>query len=430
MKLTTYFLSLLFIVQMSNAQSKPEHNYDESKVPEFQVPDPLTTFNGAKVSNSSQWLEDRRPELYSFFEENVYGKVPGKLDNISFEVIEHADNALNGMATRKQIRVTATKNNRSLNFTILLYLPKGQSKAPVFLGHNFLGNHTVNKDSNIIITKAWVKNTKRLGITDNRAKESSRGVRTNRWAIEKIIAKGFALATIYYGEIDPDKDVEDDLDKGDFTDGIHPLFYEEGQQIPKANEWGSIAAWAWGLSRALDYFETDSDIDATKVIAFGHSRLGKASLWAAATDQRFAAVISNNSGCGGAALSKRKFGETLGRINRVFPHWFSDSFNTYNNNEEALPIDQHQLLSLIAPRPLYVASAIEDRWSDPRGEFLSAHYATAVYNLFDKEGISSQIMPEVDRPIQHTVAYHIRTGKHDVTDYDWEQYIKWAKEQL
>ncbi|MFK5973767.1 MAG: acetylxylan esterase, partial [Flavobacteriaceae bacterium] len=292
------------------------------------------------------------------------------------------------------------------------------------------GNHTIDKDPNIIITEAWVMNDKGLEISDHRPKESSRGIRTNRWPVKKIIAKGFALATIYYGEIDPDKKDEKDLGKGDFTDGIHPLFYKDGQQQPKVNEWGSIAAWAWGLSRALDYFETDPDIDETKVIAFGHSRLGKTSLWAAASDQRFAAVISNNSGCVGAALSKRKFGETIDRINRIFPHWFCDNFNTYNNNEKSLPVDQHQLLSLIAPRPIYVASALEDRWSDPKGEFLSAHYATPVYNLFDKEGISSQIMPKVDHPIQHTIAYHIRTGKHDVTDYDWENYIKWAKEQL
>lgn len=417
MKLPAYFLIFLFVSHMSNAQSESEYNYDENKVPEFKVPDPLTTFDGEKISNSSGWLDKRRPELYSFFEEQVYGKIPGKIENLVFEVIERGE-GLKGRALRKQIKVTASKNGRSISFTILLYLPKGESKVPVFLGHNFLGNHTVNEDSNIIMTAAWVMNNEGLGISDNRPKETSRGARATRWAIEKIIAGGFGLATIYYGEVDPDKN--------DFSDGLHPLFYQENQKNPNVDEWGSIAAWAWGLSRALDYFETDKEIDENKVIAFGHSRLGKASLWAGASDQRFAGVISNDSGCGGAALSKRKFGETVERINQVFPHWFCNNFKQFNANEDALPVDQHQLLALIAPRPLYVASAQEDEWADPRGEFLSAYYTSSVYGLFGKEGITSDKMPEVDQPIQNEVAYHIRTGKHDVTDYDWEQYITWA----
>ena len=180
------------------------------------------------------------------------------------------------------------------------------------------------------------------------------------------------------------------------------------------------------MSRALDYFEKDKDANASKVIAFGHSRLGKTSLWAGATDQRFAGVISNNSGCGGAALSKRKFGETIAKINHSFPHWFCDNFNQYNENEEALAVDQHQLLSLIAPRPLYVASAEGDQWADPKGEFLSAYYASPVWDLYNKQGIADMQMPNVNEPIHNTVSYHIRSGKHDVTDYDWENYIKWA----
>jgi hypothetical protein len=176
----------------------------------------------------------------------------------------------------------------------------------------------------------------------------------------------------------------------------------------------------------MDYFYEDNRVDESKVIVFGHSRLGKTSLWAGATDERFAGVISNNSGCGGAALSKRRFGETVWRINNSFPHWFCKNFRMYNKNEKLLPVDQHQLLALIAPRPVYVASAEEDRWADPRGEFLSAYYATPVYELYGKKGIPSDAMPEVNQPIQNTVAYHMRTGKHDVTDFDWEQYIKWA----
>ena len=417
MKKILFYLLIAYPLHMATAQFEP--NYDEAKVPEFKVPDPLTTFDGKKITDTAAWENTRRPELYHFFEEQVYGKVPGKLDSVSFKVVEASENALDGKAQRKQVEVSLFKNGKSLAFNILLYLPKTGKPSPIFLGYNFYGNQTITDDKNVIISKAWAMDNEEFGITHHKLTEVSRGVRTNRWAIEKIIDGGFGLATIYYGEVDPDKN--------DFLDGLHSLFYKEGQENPKNDEWGSIGAWAFGMSRALDYLETDPDIDATRVISFGHSRLGKAALWAGASDNRFAAVISNDSGCGGAALSKRKFGETVGRINISFPHWFNDNFTQYNENEQALPVDQHELLALIAPRPLYVASAAEDEWADPRGEYLSAHYASPVYELYGKEGIASNQMPNVNSPNQNTVAYHVRTGKHDVTDYDWEQYIEWAK---
>ena len=422
MKKVIVLFMLTAIIQYSSAQYVFEPNYDEDKVPAFLVPNPLETFDGKKVETVKAWKDERRPELLDFFTQNVYGEVPSELGITSFKIVEQSDDAIGGKAKRKQIELSFTKNNKKLSFTILIYLPKNIERAPIFLGYNFNGNHTVANDPNIIISDAYARNNESLGITNNKFNEQSRGAAASRWAIEKMIDSNFGLATIYNGEIDPDKN--------DMTDGVHSLFYTEGQEAPAKNEWGSIAAWSWGLSRAMDYFEKDADVDASKVIAFGHSRLGKTSLWAGATDERFAAVISNNSGCGGAALSKRKFGETIWRINNSFPHWFCNNFEQYNNNEEKLPVDQHQLLALIAPRPLYVASAEEDEWADPRGEFLSSYNATPVYELYGKTGIASSEMPHVNQPIQNTVAYHIRTGKHNVTDYDWEQYIKWAKEQL
>ncbi|MFK7811123.1 MAG: hypothetical protein AB8B59_01435, partial [Maribacter sp.] len=414
------FSTLLFVCSMSFAQF--ETNYDESKVPEFSIPDPLITFAGEKITTSEDWMEKRRPELFDFFENKVYGKVPGNLDSVSFKLLEESENAINGKATRKQVEVTLIKNKRSIRFTILIYLPKNSSPSPIFLGYNFYGNHTITTDPNVIISDAWAMNSEAMHVSEHRLTEASRGLRAHRWAIEKIIDNGFGLATIYNGEIDPDKN--------DLLDGLQSLFYDEGQEKPEYNEWGSLAVWAFGYSRALDYFEQDIEIDANKVVVFGHSRLGKAALWAGATDQRFAGVISNNSGCGGAALSKRKFGEIINVINSSFPHWFSFNFKNYNNNEEALTVDQHQLLALIAPTPLYVASAQDDLWADPKGEFLSAHYASSVYSLFDKEGLITNQIPEVHSPIHKTVAYHIREGKHDVTNYDWEQYIKWAGDFL
>ena len=422
MKKIIILFMLTAIIQYSSSQNSFEPNYDEDKVPEFVLPNPLLTFSGKEVKTIQSWEDERRPELLDFFTQRVYGEVPSELAISSFKIVEQSNSAIEGKANRKQIELSFNKNGKELSFNILLYLPKGIEKAPVFIGYNFYGNHTVNIDPHILISDAWTSNNDSFGITNNQLDGKSRGVRSNRWAIEKMIDAGFGLATIYYGEIDPDKN--------DMTDGIHSLFYSKNQKAPAKNEWGSIAAWSWGLSRAMDYLEEDADIDATKVIVFGHSRLGKTSLWAGATDQRFAAVISNNSGCGGAALSKRKFGETVWRINTAFPHWFCDNFNEYNNNEEQLPVDQHELLALIAPRPLYVASAEEDEWADPQGEFLSSYYASPVYQLYNKSGIISSERPPINEPIQKTVAYHIRSGKHDVTDYDWEQYIKWAKEQL
>ncbi len=424
MKKFILIISILLIGQYSFGQFrlKFEPNYDEEKVPEFKLPDPLRTFTGRKIRNERRWLKKGRPELLDFFTTNVYGKVPGELGFESYDVFEQSDNALNGKARRKQVDLVFKKNGRTLHFNILIYLPQKETNVPVFLGYNFYGNHTITDDVEVLISDAWSRNQPSVGIVHNQLTEQSRGFRSGKWPIDKIIEAGYGLATIFYCAVDPDKD--------DFTDGVHPFFYSDGRQRPAANEWGAISAWAWGLSRAMDYFEEDEDIDHDSVVLFGHSRLGKTALWAGATDQRFAAVISNNSGCGGAALSKRRFGETVGRINNQFPHWFCKNFRNYNLNEEALPVDQHELIALIAPRPVYIASAEDDLWADPRGEFLSAFYATPVYELFGKTGIPSREMPEINVPVQNTVAYHIRSGGHDVTDFDWEQYIRWAQKQL
>lgn len=393
-------------------------NYDESKVPQYTLPELLKLPNGRKVKTAKVWEQKKRPETLRIFEEQMFGRIPSDLKMTSFRVIEESGITPYENAIRRQVEMLLEKDGRELHVEMLIYLPKNEGKVPVFVGYNFYGNHTVTDDVEVRISPSWVSNNPSFGIINNQLTEQSRGVRANRWSIEEILKNGYGLATIYYGDVDPDRD--------DFSDGVHPFAYKYGQTRPLPNEWGAISAWAWGLSRAMDYFETDPQIDASKVAVMGHSRLGKAALWAGAHDQRFAIVISNNSGCGGAAISRRRFGETVKRINTNFPHWFCENFKAYNDNEDNLPIDQHQLIALIAPRPVYIASAEEDLWADPRGEYLSGYYATEVYKLYGKTGLTSIKMPEINQPVMNQIGYHIRAGKHDVTDFDWQQFIRFA----
>ena len=416
------FLIGLLMSTLVIAQSF-EANYDESKIPDYTLPDPLTMTDGSKVNDAETWIEKRRPEIFSLFEELVYGRAPGKIGDVTYELLESSDDALNGIAVRKQVRVYLLGDKNGPYMDVLIYLPPNVKPAPLFVGLNFYGNQTIVDDPAVRLNKSWARNNEDFGIEKNHATEASRGVRSSRWPVEFIIQNGYGLAAIYYGDIDPD-------DEGRFDNGIHPHFYNEGQKYPDANEWGSIAAWAWGLSRAMDYFEQDADINKDKVAVMVHSRLGKTSLWAGAADERFALVISNDSGCGGAALSRRRIGETVGRINRVFPHWFCDNFNQYNENEDAIPVDQHELIALMAPRPVYVASAELDRWADPRGEFLSAKLASPVYELFGLDGLPADEMPEVNHPVAGSIGYHVRTGGHAVMLFDWQQYIKFADKHL
>ena len=395
-------------------------NYDESKVPGFDLPDPLKLVSGQPVRTARQWKEKRRPEILRLFQQHVYGKAPGRPPQMVFRTVESSSKALGGTAIRKQVRVLFDGTDKGPQMDLLIYLPaKAKAAVPVFVGLNFNGNHAIHSDPAIHLARSWHRDNADQGYVNNRATEKSRGLSASRWSVGRCLAAGFGVATIYCGDIDPDYHDE-------FQNGVHPLSYKDGQKAPRANQWGTIAAWAWGLGRAVDYFEIDRQIDQKRVILLGHSRLGKTALWAGARDRRFAIVISNNSGCGGAALSRRRFGETVWRINNSFPHWFCGNFKKYDNKEDTLPVDQHMLVALIAPRPVYVASATGDRWADPRGEFLSALHADPVYRLLGTEGLGTDKMPKADAPVHGRIGYHLRTGRHDVTDYDWKQYIAFA----
>lgn len=391
-------------------------NETESNVIPYTLPDPLLMQNGKRVKNADQWMEIQRPYLYHLFEENVYGRYPRQKIPLHYRIREESDQALGGTAIRKQIRIFLKPDDTSVHIDVLMYLPKNTKKpVPVFLGLNFKGNATIQSDPHILLSDnpAYPRFDK---ANDN----ASRGERSSRFPVKNIIDNGFGIVTACYSDIEEDR-------KDGWKTGIRTTMQDELQIKPQ--EWGAIGAWAWSLSRIMDYLEEDKDVNAKEVAVFGHSRLGKTALWAGASDPRFSIVISNESGEGGAALARRWFGETVKLINDHFPHWFVDAYKKYNHDVFALPVDQHELLSLIAPRPLYIASAAGDLWSDPKGEFLSAWHAGEVYALFDKKGLGTGIMPPKDHPIGNTIHYHIRTGKHNITLYDWEQYIKFAKEQ-
>ena len=421
---------LFILIAMSihdQSEAFQNANYDEAKIPAYQLPELLTCKDGTRVETKKDWTGKRRGEILQLFKDHVYGAMPAAPDkNVrpQFEVVKEVtikakvaptgggDETVSVRMKEVKIFLGADKSGPVAN--LVLFLPDKSADAPTsystFLAYNFNGNHTVHVSPEITKSETWSREGKKLTPDDK-----SRGASSSRWPIGMIVNRGYGIGTMYYGDIDPD------FDDG-FKNGVHSL-YPKLQDRP--DNWTSIGGWAWAAQRVMDYFENDSDVDQKRVAMLGHSRLGKTALWAGATDERFALVISNNSGCGGAALARRQFGETVARINKVFPHWFCAKHKDYDDNENAMPVDQHMLIALMAPRPVYIASAKEDRWADPRGEFLSAFHAEPAWNLFDEKGLglTEPKMPEIESPVGQRVGYHIRNGKHDVTDYDWKAFL-------
>jgi hypothetical protein len=392
--------------------------YEESKVPNYTLPNPLIFPNGKKVTTPKGWWNKRRPEILHLFETQEYGKSPGAPKAMHFKVTSVDTSVFGGKATRKQVSIYFTAHQDRPRMDLLIYIPNNLSNpAPAFFGLNFSGNQAIYPDPGIKITDRWVG----IGYNgDHRADKFSRGMRQGFWPVEAILDRGYAVVTAYYGDLFPDH-------KGGIKNSVIPLFYKKDQKRPKPDQWGAIGAWAWGLSRGMDYLKTDKDINASEVILIGHSRLGKTALWAGAQDKRFAMVISNSSGTGGADISRRKFGETVRTINKSFPYWFDTNFKKYSGDVDALPIDQHELIALIAPRPVYIQSSVVNLSADPLGQFLAAKHASPVYELLDVKGLAIDHMPGVNQPsMKGNIAYHNRAGHHMMTLYDWERYMDFA----
>ena len=388
-------------------------------------PDPLVAEDGSKVTSAEEWREKRRPELLEFFTREMYGRNPGRPEAMTFEVFDRDKTALGGTATRIQIAIRPGGDGGP-RIDLLVYVPNQvKGPAPAILGLNFWGNHAIHKDPGIRLTESWVEANHQpyvdlKGVDEHRATDATRGVNSSQWPVEEILSRGYALATIYREDVAADHEPY-------FGSGVHPLFPELQQGD---DNFGGIGAWAWSLSRALDALEQEPSIDAKRVAVFGFSRLGKAALWAGASDERFAMVISNQSGAGGAKLFRRGVGEDIERLNTVFPHWFARNFRKYNGKDTLLPFDQHEVISLIAPRPVYVASAIDDKHSDPEGEFAGAKAAEPVFLLLGAEGLPCDAWPEVGRSVQGGMGYHVRTGRHDVEPFDWQRYLDFADRHL
>lgn len=387
---------------------------EESQVPPYTLPDPLLKNDQTRVTSAFEWMNGQRQAVLSTLKEYCYGEILPRPDKMHFELLNCKEDALDGLAVRKEIRIHLAMNNgKEHSMIMLLYLPKQTTgPVPAFLALNFKGNHNTTDETDVIQTGY---------IRDGELEEPQRGLQAERFSFREVIKRGYASATICYHDIHPD--ITDAADRSVFR-----LFFEKEEYPAIWKKYSVIGAWAWGLSRGLDCLQSEPAIDPASIIVHGHSRLGKTSLWAGATDPRFAMVISNESGCGGGSLHRRKFGENLSlhfdfHFSYNVPCWFVEKLKDYIWKEEELPFDQHELLAMTAPRPLVIGTAEDDPGADPKGEFCAAYHASEVYHLFGSKGLPATEMPEIDQEITGDISFHCRPGKHEQTLRDWHHYL-------
>ncbi|HJT36707.1 MAG TPA: acetylxylan esterase [Pirellulales bacterium] len=386
-----------------------------------EMPDPLTAFDGRRVQTPDEWRQRRRPELKALFEYYMYGAAPPAPNRIESSVELIDNNYFGGKATKKEVTIAFGPPGTPEIHLLLLVPNDRKGRAPVFVGLNFHGNHALLDDPTIALPTVWMPDGT-PGAVDHRATEAGRGKEIGVWNLAGSIDRGYAVATFYCGDVDPDKP--------DFSDGVHPHYLPPGQTRPGPHQWGTIAAWAWGISRAVDYLVTDEAIDPRRIAVVGHSRLGKTALLAAAMDERIALAIPLQAGCGGTAPSRGTVGESVQQINDRFPHWFCDTFKQFNEKVDKLPFDQHSLVALVAPRPVLFANAVEDQWANPRGQFEVLRAAEPVYRFLGVDGLGVERMPEAGKLVGDRLAYFIRPGKHSMTRQDWEVFWEFADKHL
>ncbi len=396
MKLLSYCLILFLITQLTmTAQAQNQANYIESEVPALILPDPFVSEKGKLITTVADWENIRKPEIFSLFETEVYGILPKDFDRISFEKVDEKENPYPDLGTLEEVNISVSRNGKSHTMRINLFLPtNGKGPFPIILLINYKPAYA---DGNL--------------------------VEEGFWPVRELLKRGFATASFHVETVAPDSN-------DTYTDGIISALYPEQMGMP--NGMKAYGAWGWGAMRAMDYFQQHSQIDAKKSILVGHSRIGKAALWASANDPRWAITYANESGCGGAAISRRKYGETVEAINTRFPYWFADNFRKYNGKEELLPIDQHMLPGLIAPRAIYYSSAKGDQWADPKGEFLGIKLGSRIYSeIYGKRIEFPAEFETISSPIhQEAVGYHIREGEHNLTWEDWSHFLDFAERNL
>ena len=388
-----------------------------------EMPDPLVMLDGEPVTNPEQWSRRRRPELKALFQYYMYGQMPPRPDDQTFAIAREDRSFLDGKATLKEVTITIGPPEVP-RIHLLLVVPNARKgPAPAFLGANFQGNHAVVDDPRVALPEAWVPGFFK-GVKDNRATDAGRGTEVDVWAVDDLIGRGYALATFYCGDVAPDI-------KGKGLDmGVFPHYRKPGEAKRGPHDWGAIAAWAWGLSRAVDYLVTDKDIDGGRIAVVGWSRLGKAAIVAAAFDERIALVIPHQAGCGGTAPSRAKVGESVRQINTGNPHWFAAEFKNFNDQPEKLPFDQNCLVALVAPRSVLLTNAVQDTGANPEGQFQVLRSAEPVYRMLGAGGLDARSMPEVNALVGSTLGYHIRPGTHSMGREDWEVFLKYADIQF
>lgn len=395
-------------------------NYQEDSVGSYVLPDLLKFADGKPVTNAKQWTQKRRPELLKLVEEIQFGKMPPRPKSLKFNVFDSGTPAFNGKAIRKQVTVYFTRDTAQHKMNLVIYLPSAAQKpAPLLMNISFAAYNQIIDDPGLLVGTVWTRDGKRA--------KADKPTPFGKMNIEQFLDAGIGFATVYYGDIEPDF-------KEGIREGIRKTYLKPNQTEPAADEWGAISAWAWGLSRAMDYFETDKQIDAKRIALQGASRLGKTVLWAGIHDTRFKVVVASISGEGGAALSRRNFGETIAHITDPsrYQYQFANKYHSYSKQVNNLPIDGHALVALMAPRPLLLQTGSTDYWSDPKGEFLSAVAAAPVYKLFGETAPETTVMPPAEDTslLLNKLGYFMHEGGHTVLPSDWTHIIAYLKKYL